>query len=139
MRYLINTNTSHKLLFVCLLLCTLTCGFSGAVYAEGLPALNISLGGSGDSTGDVVQSMQLLVLLTVLALAPSILVLMTSFTRIVIVLGFTRNALGTQNMPPNQVVTGLALILTFFLMSPVLGTVYNDAWLPYSNGDIELT
>ncbi|MCL2497239.1 MAG: flagellar type III secretion system pore protein FliP [Symbiobacteriaceae bacterium] len=103
-----------------------------------IPGLNIDIT-PAETPGEVAQSLQVLVLLTVLTLAPSILVLMTSFTRIVIVLGFTRNALGTQNMPPNQVVTGLALILTFFLMSPVFNTVYNQAWLPYSNGDLELT
>ena len=103
--------------------------------AEAIPGINISIGGED---GDLGQSIPLLVLLTVLTLVPSILVLTTSFTRIVIVLGFTRNAMGTQNMPPNQVITGLALILTFFLMSPTLTLVYETAWQPYSAGTIEL-
>lgn len=74
---------------------------------------------------NVSTSVKLLLLLTVLSLAPSILILMTSFTRIVIVLSFTRTALATQQMPPNQVIIGLALFLTFFVMAPTFQEV-ND-------------
>jgi len=104
-----------------------------SVYAE-IPELNVNLGDLDLAT----QSIPLLILLTVWTLAPSIVVLMTSFTRIVIVLGFTRNALGTQNMPPNQVLTGLALILTFFIMSPTIVSIYNEAWVPFAAGDIDM-
>ena len=80
---------------------------------------------------DVTSTMGLLILLTVLTLSPSILILMTSFTRIVIVLSFVRTSLSTQNMPPNQVIIGLALFLTFFIMAPVIGDVNKNAVQPY--------
>lgn len=85
---------------------------------------------------DVSSSIQILVMLTVLSLAPSILIMMTSFTRIIIVLSFLRNALGTQQMPPNQVLVGLALFLTLFIMSPVLKDINEGALQPYSKGTI---
>ncbi len=89
-----------------------------------------------DQPQDVAASLQILALLTVLTLAPAILMLMTSFTRIVIVLSFTRQAIGTQMMPPNQVVVGLALFLTFFVMAPVAGEINTTALQPYSQGAI---
>lgn len=85
---------------------------------------------------DVATTLKLLLLLTILSLAPAILVLMTSFTRIVIVLSFVRTSLATQQMPPNQVLIGLALFLTFFIMSPVLSDVQSEALQPYLDGDI---
>ncbi|MCX7658463.1 MAG: flagellar type III secretion system pore protein FliP, partial [Oscillospiraceae bacterium] len=77
-----------------------------------------------------------LLLLTVLALAPSILIMMTSFTRIIIVLSFLRNALGTQQMPPNQVMIGLALFLSLFVMSPTIDQIYTEAYKPMKNEQI---
>lgn len=77
------------------------------------------------------ESLQIIGLLTVLSLAPSILIMFTSFVRIIIVLSFTRNALGLQQMPPNQVLVGLALFLTFFVMSPVLDQIKTEAYIPY--------
>lgn len=88
--------------------------------------------------GNVSTSVQLLLMLTVLSLAPSILILMTCFTRIIIVLSFVRTALGTQQMPPTQVLLGLALFLTFFIMSPVLQEVNEDALTPLFNEEINL-
>lgn len=85
---------------------------------------------------DVALTLQLVFLLTVLTLAPAILLLLTSFTRIVVVLSFLRNALGTQAMPPNQVLVGLALFLTFFIMSPTWNAVYSDALRPYLDGQV---
>ncbi|MDD3693106.1 MAG: flagellar type III secretion system pore protein FliP [Oscillospiraceae bacterium] len=82
------------------------------------------------------QSMELLLLITVLSLAPSIIIMMTSFTRISIVLSFVRNGLGLQQTPPNQVLIGLALFLTLFIMSPVISQVNNDAIKPYTQGEI---
>lgn len=82
-------------------------------------------------------AMRLLLLLTVLSLAPAVLVMMTSFTRIVIVLSFVRHALATQQMPPNQVLIGLALFLTFFVMAPVWQVAYDEAWLPFQAGEID--
>lgn len=78
-----------------------------------------------------VMSIQLLILLTILTLAPSILIMMTSFTRIIIVLAFIRNALGTQRIPPNQVLIGLALFLTFFIMAPIASEINEEAIQPF--------
>lgn len=87
---------------------------------------------------NVATSVKLLLLLTVLGLAPSILILMTSFTRIVIVLSFTRTALATNQTPPNQVIIGLALFLTFFVMAPTFQKVNEEALTPLFNEEIGL-
>ena len=93
---------------------------------------------NAEAPGDIAVSVQILILLTVLALAPSILIMTTSFVRTVIVLSFVRNAIGTQQMPPNQVIVSLALFLTFFTMLPVF-TQLNDASLqPYIREEISL-
>lgn len=81
---------------------------------------------------------QTLVLITSLTLLPAVLLMMTGFTRIIIVLGLLRNALGTASSPPNQVLLGLALFLTFFVMSPVFTQVYDNAWLPLSQDRISM-
>ncbi|MDF7679669.1 flagellar type III secretion system pore protein FliP [Enterobacteriaceae bacterium ESL0689] len=81
---------------------------------------------------------QTLVLLTSLSFLPAMLLMMTSFTRIIIVLGLLRNALGTPSAPPNQVIIGLTLFLTFYIMSPVFNKIYQDAWQPYSEEKISL-
>src|SRR5690606_15959051 len=81
-------------------------------------------------------AVQLLVLLTVLTLAPSILIMMTSFTRIIVVLGFLRNALGTNSTPPNQVLVGIAIFLSLFVMAPTLGQINEDAVQPLMDGKI---
>lgn len=104
-----------------------------------IPFPSIDLGlGLAEAPGDVAVTLQILLLLTVLSLAPAILTLMTSFTRTVIVLSFIRNALGTNQVPPNQVLVGLALFLTVFIMAPVFGSVYTDAFVPYLDGEISL-
>jgi flagellar biosynthesis protein FliP len=95
-----------------------------------VPQLNVALGGS-KRPEDVSVTMQLLALLTVLSVAPAILMMMTAFTRIVIVLSLTRSALGTQHIPPNQVLMGLALCLTFFTMQPTLAKMNDQALQPY--------
>ncbi|WP_188614561.1 flagellar type III secretion system pore protein FliP [Lysinibacillus alkalisoli] len=87
---------------------------------------------------NVSTSVKLLLLLTVLSLAPSILILMTSFTRIVIILSFVRTALATQQMPPNQVIVGLALFLTFFIMTPTFTEVNKEALQPLFADEISL-
>ncbi|MHB8946909.1 MAG: flagellar type III secretion system pore protein FliP [Bacillota bacterium] len=102
----------------------------------GLPSLNVSVG-TAQTQGQVASSVQILLLLTVLSLAPAILILTTSFTRIIIVLSFVRSALATQQMPPNQVLVGLALFLTFFVMAPVFGQINQVAIQPYMNGQID--
>ncbi|MCX7714810.1 MAG: flagellar type III secretion system pore protein FliP [Clostridia bacterium] len=80
---------------------------------------------------DMATSVKIMLVLTILSLAPSILIMMTSFTRIIIVLSFVRNALGLQQSPPNQVLIGLALFLTFFIMSPVVDDIKTNAYDPY--------
>ena len=92
----------------------------------------------GVAAGDenMASVLQMLAVLTVISLAPSILIMLTSFTRIIIVLHFTRAALNTQTAPPNQVLVGLALFLTFFIMAPTFNSVYNDAIKPLSAGEI---
>src|SRR5699024_9978011 len=82
---------------------------------------------SSSDPSSISTSVRLLILLTILSLAPGILILMTSFTRIILVLSFVRTSLATQQMPPNQVLVGLALFLTFFIMAPTFTEVYNDA------------
>lgn len=90
-----------------------------------------------DEDGESLSAtLQILMVLTVITLAPSILIMVTSFTRIIIVLHFVRSALGTQTTPPNQVMVGLALFLTFFIMSPVFTQVNTNAVQPLSNGEI---
>ncbi|MFC4557129.1 flagellar type III secretion system pore protein FliP [Virgibacillus kekensis] len=93
---------------------------------------------SGSDPASISTSVKLLLLLTVLSLAPSILILMTSFTRIIIVLSFVRTALATQQMPPNQVLIGLALFLTFFIMAPTFNEVYDEALQPLFEEEITL-
>jgi len=97
----------------------------------------ISVFSDSDPT-NVSTSIKLLLLLTVLSLAPSILILMTSFARIVIVLSFTRTALATNQMPPNQVIIGLALFLTFFIMAPTFQEVNEQALQPLFDEEIGL-
>lgn len=108
-----------------------------SAFAEPLPFPNISLniGGNADQ-GKAATVVQLLLILTVLSLAPAILLMLTSFTRILIVLSLLRHALGTQQMPSNQIVIGLALFLTFFIMAPVWQQVNDDALKPYYDDKI---
>jgi flagellar biosynthetic protein FliP len=95
--------------------------------------LTIGLGGS-QRAGDVSVAVQIVILMTLLTLAPSIVLLMTSFTRIVIVLGFVRTALGVPSAPSNQIIIGLSLFLTFFLMGPVFDRMNTEAIQPYLSG-----
>ncbi|GGF80225.1 flagellar biosynthetic protein FliP [Paenibacillus albidus] len=104
------------------------------IHAEPIPNINIQIGEEGTSGG--TSSVSILLLVTVLSIAPAFMVLMTSFTRIVIVLGFIRTSLGTASMPPNQVLVGLALFMTLFIMSPTLATVNETALQPYMKGTI---
>lgn len=102
-----------------------------------VPIPNVSIGvEAANNPKDVALSLQILFTLTILTLAPSILIMMTSFTRIIVVLSFLRSALATQQMPPNQVLIGLALFLTFFTMSPYLDQVNQNGLQPYLSGTI---
>ncbi len=98
----------------------------------GVPVPNINLGiGAGSDREQLSSSLRILALLTVLSIAPAILILTTAFTRIVIILSFTRTALGTQNIPPNQVIIGLSLFLTFYIMGPTYQQINETAIVPY--------
>lgn len=114
---------------------TVTTAESGNNLSGALGPLEFTL--TTDEDGESLSAtLQMLLVLTVISLAPSILIMVTSFTRIIIVLHFVRSALGTQTTPPNQVLIGLALFLTFFIMSPVFSQVNNNAIKPLSAGEI---
>lgn len=117
-----------------LLFCSLILGLCLLVPdqsdAQTLPKVTVQVGES-NSPAELSTTLQIVLLLTVLALAPSILIMVTSFIRIVIVLSFLRHAMGTPQMPPNQLLAGLALILTFFIMAPVADKAYNEGLKPY--------
>jgi flagellar biosynthesis protein FliP len=106
----------------------------GAAWSQGLPGIVSSRGPGGSQTWSL--SVQTLVLLTSLSFLPALLLSMTSFTRILIVLGLLRTAIGTQSSPPNQILVGLSLFLTFFVMSPVFDKVHSEAYKPFSENRI---
>jgi flagellar biosynthetic protein FliP len=109
---------------------------AGQAWAQvTLPNVNLGFK-STDNPNEIVNTLKILIVLTVLTLAPAILILMTSFTRIIIVLSFIRQALGTQQMPPNQMLVGLALFLTLFIMSPILTQINTEAVQPFLKSEI---
>ena len=107
--------------------------FQSAAWAQAAPSLPVLVGAGGGGTSFSVP-VQTLLFFTTLSFLPAILLMMTGFTRIVIVLGLLRQALGTQSSPPNQVIIGLSLFLTLFVMGPTLDRVYQEAYQPYSKG-----
>ncbi len=123
-----------KLLIVTIVLLLLI-PFTALAAPLPIPQIGIDVGTS-EKPQDIALSLQILALLTILSLAPAILILMTAFTRIIVVFSFLRNALATQQMPPNQVLIGLALFLTFFVMAPVWNEVNQNALQPYLKGAI---
>ena len=116
-------------------------GLSGEVISQQMPS-NITLPklsvtvDKQNSNNDLVMTLQILLVITVLTLAPSILIMMTCFTRIIIVFHFLRTALGTNTQPPNQLLTGLALFLTFFVMQPCLNEANQKGIQPYMREEI---
>ena len=90
-----------------------------------------------NGNGTLNGALRILITLTLIAIAPSLIVMLTSFTRIIIVLHFTRAAMNTQTAPPNNVMIGLALFLTFFIMQPTITSIYNDAVIPFEAGEID--
>ncbi len=90
-----------------------------------------------NGNGSLNGALRILIILTLIALAPTLLIMLTSFTRIIVVLHFTRQAVGTQTAPPNIVLIGLALFLTLFIMKPTLTQIYSEAVVPFENGEIE--
>ncbi|MDO9011524.1 MAG: flagellar type III secretion system pore protein FliP [Gallionella sp.] len=112
-------------------------GISHGAWAEvAVPAITSRAAAGGGQTYSL--SLQTLLILTSLSFLPAILLMMTAFTRIVIVLSLLRSALGTPASPPNQVLIGLSLFLTFFVMSPVFDKIYTEAYLPYSESKLDL-
>jgi flagellar biosynthetic protein FliP len=109
--------------------------FAPSASAAGLPVLSVHAAPDGGQTWTL--SVQILLLMTALTLLPAILLMMTSFTRIIIVLSLLRQALGTGQTPPNQVLLGLALFLTFFIMGPVLSQSWNQGVQPYLDGKMQ--
>lgn len=103
--------------------------------AQGLPTITVGIG-EATEPGEVSTALQILVVLTILSVAPAILLMTTGFTRIVIVLSFARQAMGTQQAPSNQIVIGLALFLTFFVMAPVFEKINDNAVQPYLDKQI---
>jgi len=124
-----------KMLLVFIIILALTKTAFAAPTNLQVPKVNISID-SAKTPKEYVDNVKLLILLTSLTFIPSIVLLMTSFTRIIVVLGFVRNALSTQQSPPNQVLIGLALFMTFFIMAPVYDKVNNTAIQPYIKGQI---
>jgi flagellar biosynthesis protein FliP len=111
--------------------------FAGYAQAQvTLPSVNLGFKTTENPT-EVVNVIKIILMMTVLTLAPAILIMMTSFTRIIIVLSFLRQALGTQQMPPNQLLVGLALFLTFFIMGPSFNEINNNALRPYLAGQMK--
>ncbi len=107
-----------------------------ALAQMSLPSVNLGFK-NADSPTEVVGVIKLVIILTILTLAPAILILMTSFTRIIIVFSFLRQAIGVQQMPPNQLLVGLALFLTFFVMGPVFDEMNANAIQPYLKGTMK--
>lgn len=124
--------------FVLLLFFFLITGVASAaeVSLPTLPSVNLSVGQSGDPQ-QLSVTLQILLLITVLSLAPAMVLMVTSFTRILVVLGFLRNAMGIQQLPPNQVMVTLALFLSLFIMRPVWEEVYLEAYKPLQEGQIQ--
>ncbi|UCD17096.1 MAG: flagellar type III secretion system pore protein FliP [Candidatus Zixiibacteriota bacterium] len=104
--------------------------FATAGQAQSIPKVSVEVGES-ETPGDLSVTLQIILLMTVLTLAPSIILMVTSFIRLTVVLGFLRQAMGTQQLPPNQLILSLALILTFFIISPVANKAYNEGLKPY--------
>ena len=112
--------------------------FPWDAFAQGVTIPQVSLGlKTTDNPQEVVDSIKIILMLTVLTLAPAILILMTCFTRIIVILSFLRQALGTQQMPPNQLLVGLTLFLTFFIMRPAFSELNTEALKPYLDGQIQ--
>ena len=117
------------------LCCCLTPAFAQQAAAPGGASMTISLGGDTDPA-NVSTAIQIVILMTLLTLAPSFILLMTSFTRFAIVLGFIRSAIGLQGAPSNQIIIGMSLFLTMFIMTPTAKRVNEEALQPYMNKEI---
>lgn len=128
-----------KILICFIMIILFNIGANCTIYAQDvnniLPSIDINIGTS-DTPEGTVATLQIVLLLTIITLVPSILILFTCFTRIIISLHFLRAALGTQQMPPNQILIGLALFLTIFIMGPTFNKINENAIQPFSSGQI---
>ncbi len=132
----LSKNTIRKLIYMgILLLC-----HGKIVYAapEDIPIPSFPFISPAETQSDVALTLQIILLLTILSLAPSILVLLTSFTRTIIVLSFVRNGIGIQQIPSGQVLIGLAIFMTVFVMAPTWGEINSQAFQPYINQEIDI-
>ena len=127
-----NSQMINRLLPLLILICLPAL----ALADPGIPALTVTSGEEGGQS--YTLTLQILALMTVLTLLPAALIMMTSFTRIIIVLAILRQAMGVQSTPSNQVLIGLSLFLTFFIMNPVFDTAYEEGVKPYMEGQIEV-
>ena len=116
---------------LCFAFAVIMSSFTGRASAAGLDTVASLLEGNS-------ESLQVVLLLTVITLLPTLLIMLTGFTRIIIVLSMVRNAIGLQNMPPNSVLIGLSLFITYFVMTPVIAQIGQEAYTPYTEGEIEL-
>lgn len=130
-----NSKSIFLIIIFSLIITFLPFGYSHGEPNIPVPRLEFSFD-QAENPEEVASSLELLFILTILALAPSILIMMTCFTRIIIVLSFIRKAVSTQTTPPNQVLIGLALFLTFFIMAPVASEINDNALQPYLNEEI---
>lgn len=131
-------NKKRTLIIITILLAIISMAATKAYAAPStipIPNIDISIGKT-NSPQDYVDNIKLLIVLTLITLLPSFLVMMTSFTRIIVTFGFVRNAIGTQQTPPNQVLIGLALFLTIFIMTPTFNKINNEAVQPFLENKI---
>lgn len=135
-KYSSKTNKRWLKLAIFSLFVTALLGGSALMAETKIPTLAISIGES-QGAGGLVPALKILAIMTILAVAPALLLMTTAFTRIIIVLSFIRQALGTQTMPPNQVLLGLALFLTLFTMTPVFDRIQEKALTPYMAEQID--
>ena len=126
----------HKLLRIITTASAALVCLSANAAAQALPKVSVEVGKAAEPS-DLSTTLQIIILLTILALAPSILIMITSFIRLTVVLAFLRQAMGSQQMPPNQVMVGLALILTFFIMWPTFTKSYDEGIKPYLEKQID--
>ncbi|MDI6785742.1 MAG: flagellar type III secretion system pore protein FliP [bacterium] len=130
-------NKYYKYVFSALLIIFIILGISTNLFAQGIPIPKISIGISeATKPTEVALGLQILFIFTILALAPSIIMMVTPFVRISIVLMFMRQALATQQMPSNQILIGLAIFMTFFIMSPTISQINQKAVKPFTSGNI---
>jgi len=130
-------NKSARLIFKTLFLTAIFLSLGKVLYAAPeIPVPSFQFIQPSESPAQTAVTLQIILLLTVLSLAPSLLIMLTSFTRIIIVLSFVRNGLGVQQVPPNQVLIGLALFMTVFVMAPVWSNINTEALQPYMNQQI---